>query len=75
MPHTSQKACVLVGVKRESGATHSSREEVIFFVSEKEGKDRRGKLIFKEDGGLVDHDLDQAVVPISNALCAHISRN
>ncbi len=75
MPHTSQKACVLVGIKRESAAANSSREEVIFFVSEKEGKDRRGKLILKEDDGLVDHDLDQAVVPVSKALCAHISRN
>jgi type I restriction enzyme M protein len=75
MPHTSQKACVLVGVKRENIDTNFSREEVIFFISERDGKDRRGKIILKEDGGVVDHDLDQAVLPISKALCSHISRS
>jgi type I restriction enzyme M protein len=68
MPHTSQKACVLFAVKRRKTLTRVPRnEEVVFFVSEREGKDARGRLVLLESG-TVDHDLHEATSRIQAAL-------
>ena len=44
LPHTHQKAAVVFGVKREQPA-RPEREDIIFLISEKEGKDSRGQII------------------------------
>jgi type I restriction enzyme M protein len=59
-PHTSQKACVVIGCKRSKPTRHFRDEEILFFVSERDGKDHRGRLAFAPDGGAIDHDLAQA---------------
>lgn len=59
-PHTSQKACVLLGVKRPRPARHFKNDEILFFISERDGKDHRGRLLFGADGRTVDHDLSEA---------------
>jgi type I restriction enzyme M protein len=59
-PHTSQKACVVIGCKRPQ-PTHLHRdEEILFFISERDGKDHRGRLAYTPDGDAIDHDLAQA---------------
>jgi type I restriction enzyme M protein len=61
-PHTSQKACVVIGVKRERpiAIEAARREEILFFLSERDGKDHRGQLVRRADGA-IDHDLADAV--------------
>jgi type I restriction enzyme M protein len=61
-PHTSQKACVVIGVKRERAIAVEAarREEILFFLSERDGKDHRGQLVRRADGA-IDHDLADAV--------------
>ncbi len=59
-PHTSQKACVLIGIKRSRRAVQFRNDEVLFFISERDGKDHRGRLIFRTDGRTVEHDLSEA---------------
>jgi len=59
-PHTGQKACVLVGRKRAAVAQRFDEEEVLFFVSDRDGKDVRGRLLLGADGQRVDHDLPEA---------------
>jgi type I restriction enzyme M protein len=49
LPHTSQKACVLIGRKRRCLGTDATtqappRGRVLFFVSEQSGKDESGRL-------------------------------
>ena len=68
MPHTSQKACVIIVVKRSRVLEAVPRsEEVVFFVSEREGKDARGRLVL-DPGGRVDHDLGEATVAVQAAI-------
>jgi Type I restriction-modification system methyltransferase subunit len=59
-PHTSQKACVVIGCKRPKPTRHFRDEEILFFISERDGKDHRGRLAFGPDGESIDHDLAQA---------------
>jgi type I restriction enzyme M protein len=59
-PHTSQKACVVIGRKRSKPTRHFRNEEVLFFISERDGKDRRGRLAYALNGEAIDHDLAQA---------------
>ncbi len=59
-PHTSQKACVVIGCKRPKPMRHFCDEEILFFISERDGKDHRGRLVYAPDGGAIDHDLAQA---------------
>jgi type I restriction enzyme M protein len=59
-PHTSQKACVLLGIKRATPVENFGEEEVLFFISEEDGKDRRGRLVRGADGRSVAHDLPEA---------------
>jgi type I restriction enzyme M protein len=62
-PHTSQKACVVIGSKRLKPTRHFRDEEILFFISERDGKDRRGRLAYTPDGAAIDHDLAQ-VTPL-----------
>jgi hypothetical protein len=39
---------------------HFCDEEILFFISERDGKDHRGRLVYAPDGGAIDHDLAQA---------------
>jgi type I restriction enzyme M protein len=68
-PHTGIKACVVVGVKRARpialGAARA--EDILFFLSERDGKDHRGRLVRRADGA-IDHDLDEAVPLVRRAL-------
>ena len=59
-PHTSQKACVVIGTKRPKSMPQRREEEILFFISEREGKDHRGRLPYGEDGHTVTHDLGEA---------------
>ncbi|MCS6898438.1 MAG: hypothetical protein RMJ98_01485, partial [Myxococcales bacterium] len=59
-PHTDQKACVLIGVKRFRIVRHFDSEEVLFFISDRDGKDARGRLLFRTDEQRIDHDLPEA---------------
>ncbi|MBN2197174.1 MAG: N-6 DNA methylase [Polyangiaceae bacterium] len=68
LPHTAQKACVVIGVKRPRPITPDPGEAIVFFVSERDGKDARGRLRLRSDGAGVDHDLDEAVEPVRAAL-------
>jgi len=67
-PHTSQKACVVIGVKREGRTTAFRDEEVLLFVSQRDGKDHRGKTQFTADGITVDHDLSEATDQVRSRL-------
>ena len=60
LPHTSQKACVGIGCKRKKPTRHFRDEEILFFISERDGKDHRGRLAYAPDGETIDHDLAQA---------------
>lgn len=70
LPHTSQKACVVIGVKRRRPRPPEPSEEILFFVSERDGKDARGRLLLRPSGGGVDHDLGEAVAPVRERLAA-----
>lgn len=68
LPHTHQKASVLFGVKRPRALTKSQipDEDILFLISEKAGKDTKGKIIPRlgtssEDPSWIraDHDLDR----------------
>ena len=68
MPHTSQKACVLFGIRRASGVGADQDEAILFEISEKSGKTSKGEWIFRDEVGedlplweRVDHDLSHAV--------------
>lgn len=67
-PHTSQKACVVIGVKRERPVPLAAArtEDIVFFLSERDGKDVRGRVVRRADGA-VDHDLDEAVPLVRRA--------
>jgi type I restriction enzyme M protein len=59
-PHTSQKACVVIGSKRPKPTRQFRDEEILLFISERDGKDHRGHLVHTPDGAAIDHDLAQA---------------
>lgn len=68
LPHTHQKASVLFGVKRERAVLHPAREEILFLISEHDGKDSAGRIIPRTNVSAddpiwlqADHDLDEAV--------------
>lgn len=67
-PHTSQKACVVIGVKRARPVplAVARTEDILFFLSERDGKDHRGRLVRRADGA-VDHDLDEAIPLVRRA--------
>lgn len=59
-PHTSQKACVVIGIKRPKLCVQFRSDEILFFISERDGKDHRGRLTYAGDGETVEHDLAEA---------------
>ena len=67
-PHTSQKACVVIGVRRARPVplAAAGAEDILFYLSEHDGKDHRGRLV-RRAGGAVDHDLDDAVPLVRRA--------
>jgi type I restriction enzyme M protein len=76
LPHTSQKACVLMAVRRARPLDRvPGDEEVVFFISERAGKDARGKLLWRSDGsGVVDHDLGEATSSVRQAFLSTATR-
>ena len=65
-PHTSQKACVVIGTRRPRLAMQFRADEILFYISEKDGKDHRGHRLFGPDGVSVDHDLTDAIPLVRN---------
>jgi type I restriction enzyme M protein len=68
LPHTHQKADIVFGVKRDKGEAASDDEEILFLVSERPGKDSRGRIVERAGSTPVepawiraDHDLDGLV--------------
>jgi type I restriction enzyme M protein len=66
-PHTSQKACVVIGQKRAALSTAFQDERITFFVSERDGKDARGRLRLDADGRSL-HDLAEATPRVRERL-------
>ena len=76
-PHTGQKACVLIGRKRLQMDRAPTPQQVLFFISERSGKDDRGRLQqVAADGQAgsaprpIDHDLGQATPLVQQHLHA-----
>lgn len=68
LPHTHQKTNVMFLAKRISHERTCPDERILFAISEKDGKDSKGRFLFRSDrslnGGVwesVDHDLDSIV--------------
>jgi type I restriction enzyme M protein len=68
MPHTSQKAVIVFGVRRERPLKSLPDEEILFVVSEKSGKTSKGEWVFHPEAQpnqhpwvRVDHDLREVV--------------
>jgi type I restriction enzyme M protein len=67
LPHTHQKASVLIGIKRSRPLEHPEDERILFMISEKDGKDSKGKQVMRTNApavssgmwARVDHDLDE----------------
>jgi type I restriction enzyme M protein len=59
-PHTSQKACVVMGCKRAQPTRQYGNEEILFFINERDGKDQRGRLVTRGEGEGIEHDLAEA---------------
>lgn len=70
MPHTSVKTSILFIQKRDTKRTGD--ENIFFGISEKPGKDSRGKVIYKchntSSWRDVDHDLDEIFVSFKTFL-------
>jgi len=68
LPHTHQKASVLLLRRREQGERPASNERIFFGISEREGKNSKGQLLLRNGVPAtepawrrVDHDLDELV--------------
>lgn len=68
LPHTHQKASVLFVQRRASGEAPNQDEKILFAVSERDGKNSKGQINFKEGRKLgdsiwtsVDHDFTSIV--------------
>lgn len=65
LPHTHQKTSILFGYKRRKPQRKIAAEPIFFAVSEKEGKDTRGRYVWRTDRSeddsvwsRADHDFD-----------------
>lgn len=72
LPHTTQKADILFGVKREKVLKNPPEEEILFLTSERSGKNSKGNLLYRSNIGenaslwdRVDHDLNDSISLIS----------
>ncbi|HVY78384.1 MAG TPA: N-6 DNA methylase [Solirubrobacterales bacterium] len=77
LPHTHQKADVLFGVKRARPEEPSPDEEILFLLSERAGKDSKGRIVERagsEPGDpawtRADHDLDEVVTAFRDFIAA-----
>jgi len=75
LPHTSQRTFVLFAKKRFAGEIMGGRERTIFVVSKKAGKDKSGEPVMRticgqNDGGDLDHDLDEVLMHLTPFLAA-----
>ncbi len=70
LPHTAQQASVVIGVRRRRPVRPDPAEQIVLFISERDGKDARGRLRLRADGVGVDHDLGEAVAPVRERLAA-----
>jgi len=68
LPHTHQKAGILLGIKREQPVKKPPSEDILFLISEEAGKDSKGQIISRPgtkpwDSAWVraDHDLEDLV--------------
>lgn len=70
LPHTHQKASVLLARRREKGERRRRDERVFFAVSERSGKDSKGRYVLRNGAAAtttstlwdcVDHDFDAIV--------------
>ena len=66
IPHTHQKASILFVQKRNSNQTANCDENIFFALSERDGKNSKGQLVFRSDRNQdcpvwdkVDHDFNQ----------------
>ena len=66
LPHTHQKASILFVQKRNSNQTANCDENIFFALSERDGKNSKGQLVFRSDRNQdcpvwdkVDHDFNQ----------------
>lgn len=73
LPHTHQKASVLFVQRRMKGEQKHRDEQVLFAISERDGKDSKGRLLLR-DGNLpggsvwdsVEHDFERIVEAFHN---------
>lgn len=68
LPHTHQKTNVMFLTRRIGHERICPDERILFSISEKDGKDSKGKFLFRSENSLhgsvwesVDHDLDNVV--------------
>ncbi|MBY0514946.1 MAG: N-6 DNA methylase [Gemmataceae bacterium] len=67
LPHTHQKASVLLAQKLDAESAARDDYEIFFAVSERDGKDSRGRTVLRPNGtgadvwDRVDHDFDDIV--------------
>lgn len=73
LPHTHQKTNVLFAVKRERPVHVRPREDILFLISERDGKDSKGRIIARpntnpESNAWVraDHDLEEIVTKFTD---------
>lgn len=68
LPHTSQKACVVIGVRRTQPCEPAGAEEILFYISERDGKDERGRSVRSPHNGEPDCDLAEVTDRVQRAL-------
>lgn len=66
LPHTHQKTSILFAERRTERRRQAGKERIFFGISERDGKDSQGNLVWRADPsrGLwagLDHDLDELV--------------
>lgn len=78
LPHTHQKASILFGIKRERPTSETSKEEILFLISEKDGKDSTGQILIRPESkpndpvwSRADHDLTELVAEFQAFIQSH----
>ena len=78
LPHTSQKASVVFGIKRPRVLRRMPSESIKFLINERDGKDSKGQVIEREGATFlqpawqrVDHDLDELAKAVKGANGLH----
>lgn len=68
LPHTHQKTSVLFAIKRDHPVRTLPREGILFLISERDGKDSKGRIIARPNANpedtvwvRADHDLEDVV--------------